>query len=286
VADGEPARRVSTSWSPDQYLKFSDHRLRPALELLDRVPLTDPKLVYDIGCGAGEIARLMAERWPAATVIGLDSSKDMLQKSSAVSSRVRWVEADIETWRPDEAPDLIYTNAALQWVPGHETLFPRLVSFLQPGGVLAAQMPLSWSMPSHVMMRETLANGSPGGTPLGTDALRQTVARKWVDEPEEYYDLLVGRTASLDIWSVEYLQILSGDDPVLEWVKGSGLRPILDSLEGAERQAYLEEYSRRLRTLYPLRPDGHTLYPFRRLFIVATVLGPAPSVVDRHPPAV
>lgn len=264
-------RTASGTWSPDQYLKFSDHRLRPALELLERVPLTAPEVVYDIGCGAGEIARLMAERWPSASVTGLDSSANMLTKAATTPSRVRWVQDDIAAWQPEDAPDLIYSNATLQWITGHSTLFPRLVSFLRPGGVLAVQVPLSWGMPSHVLMRKTLDDGGPGGSRLGTDELRQGVARKWVDDADEYYDLLVGQTRSLDIWETEYLQILSGDNPVLEWVKGTGLRPILDGLNDAERQTYLTEYAARLRATYPMRPDGHILYPFRRLFIVATV---------------
>src|SRR4051794_6460115 len=208
----EDERRLASKWDPDQYLKFSDHRLRPALELLARVPLTSPAVVYDLGCGAGEMARLMAERWPGARVYGVDHSSEMLAKSAATPSRVKWVQADLHEWQPDDAPDLIYSNATLQWVTGHTELFPRLVSFLRPGGVLAVQVPLSWGMPSHVLMRQTLVDGGPGGTPLGTEALKRSVDRKWVDEPEEYYDLLAGRARGVDIWSTEYLQILSGDD--------------------------------------------------------------------------
>ena len=262
---------AGTRWDPDLYRRFSDHRLRPALELLDRVPLASPRVVYDLGCGAGELTRIIAERWPAATVYGLDNSQEMLQKAAAESGRVRWTEADIRDWRPDDPPDLIYSNATLQWIAGHAELFPRLVGFLQPGGCLAVQVPLSWGAPSHRLMRETLADGGPDGTALGTAELRQGVARKWVDDAEEYYDLLVGSTASLDIWETEYLQILEGGDAVLEWVKGTGLRPILNDLDDGEREIFLSEYARRLPAAYPVRPNGHTLYPFRRLFIVATV---------------
>jgi trans-aconitate 2-methyltransferase len=268
---GPPGPRGATRWDPDQYLKFADHRLRPSLELLARVPLTAPRVVYDVGCGAGEQARMMAERWPDAVVYGVDSSSEMLQKASAESSRVTWVEADVRTWQPEQPPDLIYSNAAFQWVDGHDTLFPRLVSLLAPGGCLAVQMPLSWGMPSHVMMRQALADGGPGGTSLGTEELRTRVGRKWVDDADEYYDLLVGQTATIDIWETEYLQILHGDDPVLEWIKGSGLRPVLNDLPEDQRKTYLAEYARRLRAAYPKRANGETLYPFRRLFIVATV---------------
>lgn len=268
---GPTGPRGATRWDPDQYLKFADHRLRPSLELLARVPLTAPRVVYDLGCGAGEQARLMAESWPDATVCGVDSSREMLQTASAEPGRVTWVEADVRTWQPAEPPDLIYSNAAFQWVDGHHELFPRLVSLLAPGGCLAVQMPLSWGMPSHRLMRQTLEDGGPGGTPLGTEELRRRVARKWVDDADEYYDLLVGQTATIDVWETEYLQILQGADPVLEWVKGSGLRPILNGLGEADRATYLVEYARRLRAAYPARANGRTLYPFRRLFIVATV---------------
>lgn len=263
-------RVAGTRWDPQQYLKFSDHRLRPALELLERVPLEECRVVYDLGCGDGQMARLMAERWPAARVYGLDNSPQMLEKAATQPSPVEWKEVDIATWTPTEPSALIYSNATLQWLDGHTTLFPRLVDFLAPGGCLAVQMPLSWGMPSHRLMRETLADGGHNGSPLGAQTLRQAVARKWVDDAEEYYDLLVGRVSSLDIWETEYLQVLAGADPVFEWVKGTGLRPILNALEDEERETFLAEYAHRLRETYPVRADGHTLYPFRRLFLVAT----------------
>lgn len=263
-------RMAGTRWDPQQYLKFGDHRLRPALELLERIPIESPRLIYDLGCGDGTMARLMAERWPDATVYGVDNSPQMLEKAAATPSRVMWIEADIQNCTPAEPPDLLYSNATLQWLDDHQTLFPRLLAALTPGGCLAVQMPLSWGMPSHWLMRETLANGGERGAPLGSETLRQSVARKWVLDAEEYYDLLIGRVESLDIWETEYLQVLEGADPVLEWVKGTGLRPILNGLAGQERERFLAEYARRLREVYPTRPNGRTLYPFRRLFLVAT----------------
>ena len=262
---------AGTRWDPGLYLKFADHRLRPALELLDRVPPASASMIYDLGCGAGQVTRIMAERWPEATVHGLDNSKEMLQQAAQEPSSVRWVEADIRAWQPEGEIDLIYSNATLQWVADHQELFPRLLGYLKPGGCLAVQMPLSWDAPSHQLMRETLANGGEQGRALGSDTLRQTVARRWVDDAEAYYDLLAGRTSSLDIWETEYLQVLEGADPVLEWVKGTGLRPILNGLDGQEREIFLREYTLRLRAVYPTRSSGYTLYPFRRLFIVATV---------------
>lgn len=260
-----------TRWNPGQYQKFGGHRLRPALELLQRVPLESPELIYDLGCGDGEVTRLMAERWPGATIVGIDNSIEMLSEASEVTTRIQWSACDIGQWKPAAAPDLIYSNATLHWIENHAALFPRLAGYLKPGGCLAAQMPLSWSQPSHRLMRETLANGGPGGGPIGPDSLRKTVGRKWVENPDSYYNLLARATRSLDIWTTEYLQVLEGENPVLEWVKGTGLRPILNGLETSDLTVFLAEYERRLLEAYPRRPDRRTLYPFGRLFLVATV---------------
>lgn len=269
TVDIHQGRVAGTQWDPGQYARFSDHRLRPALELLARIPLDTPAVIYDLGCGTGHITRLIAERWPSAEVYGVDNSREMLSRASAEPGRVQWVEADIADWTPELAPDLIYSNAALQWVGDHRTLFPRLLDLVKPGGCLAVQMPLSWGLPSHRLMRDVLDDGGRDGTPLGTDALRRSVARKWVDEPEDYYDLLVGGTRAIDIWTTKYLQVLEGRDPVVEWVKGTGLRPILHDLDELSRDMFVAEYMRRIADAYPVRSDGRTVYPFERLFIVA-----------------
>ncbi len=260
---------AGTHWDPNQYLKFADHRLRPALELLGRVPLAAPRVVYDLGCGSGHIARLMSQQWPSATVYGLDQSPEMLAQAAAEPSSVHWLEANIRDWVPREAPDLIYSNATLQWLDDHRDLFPRLMGYVNPGGCLAVQMPLSWDMPSHRLMRHTLEHGGPDGTAIGDDTVLAAVRRKWVEDAEVYYDLLSPLGQQLDIWETEYLQVLAGEDPVLEWVKGTGLRPILNGLGEADRQVFLDAYQQALRDAYPQRTDGQTLYPFRRLFIVA-----------------
>ena len=260
---------TAVRWEPAQYLRFCDHRLRPGLELLARVPLASPRTVYDLGCGTGQLSRLIADRWPDASVIGIDNSPDMLAEAGREPSTVHWIQADIRTWTPAGPTDLIYSNATLQWIDDHRQLLPQLVSYLNPGGCLAVQMPLSWDLPSHRLMRQTLANGGPGGTPLGSEQFRQAAARNWVEPASVYHDLLAPLARTVDLWETEYHQVLQGDDPVLEWVKGTGLRPILNGLDERERALFLAEYSRRLRETYPSRADGRTVYPFRRLFIVA-----------------
>ena len=265
------------SWDPGQYLKFADHRLRPALDLMGRIPLEQPAAIYDLGCGGGNVTRLLVQRWPDAAVTGVDNSPEMLAQAAgeadadvvAAAAPIRWQRGDLADWQPDAPPSLLYSNAVIQWVPDHQELVPRLWGMLPPGGCLAVQAPLSWDMRSHQLMRQTLADGGPGGQPIGPPELRLAVGNRWVQDADFYYDLLAPASAHLDVWTTEYQHILTGADAVLEWVTGTGLRPILNGLDDAERAVYRDEYRRRLNAEYPRRPDGVTLYPFRRLFFVA-----------------
>ena len=296
-ASAQPHQRdlAGESWNPQQYLMFADHRLRPAQDLLARIPLSSPAAVYDLGCGSGNVTRLLAQRWPNAVITGVDNSPEMLAQAQTAAdadagaaplapitqtaaasdagvvaaASIRWQQGDLADWQPDAAPDLLYSNAVIQWVPDHRALVPRLWELLPSGGCLAVQAPLSWDMPSHRIMRQTLADGGPGGAPIGTPELRRAVGNRWVQDADFYYDLLAPQAAHLDVWTTEYQHILTGADPVLEWVTGTGLRPILNGLGDGDRARYLGEYRRRLNAAYPRREDGSTLYPFRRLFFVA-----------------
>jgi trans-aconitate 2-methyltransferase len=256
------------TWDPRQYSRFSDYRLRPALDLLARLGHEDPRLIYDIGTGRGEMARLMADRWPNSTVIGTDTSADMLAEAAQVPSRVRWVEHDVRTWDPPERPDIIFSNAVLHWVPDHDELIVRLVESLAPQGLLGIQMPLSWREPSHRLMREILA-GSGGSGPIGPQELRERLGRRPVADPGHYHSLLRSRCVRLDVWETVFYQELTGAEPVLEWVKGSALRPVLEGLDDIDRDRFLVVYRTELKSAYPRQPDGLTLYPFPRVFIVA-----------------
>jgi trans-aconitate 2-methyltransferase len=273
------------TWDPERYLTFAGPRLRPAMDLLARVPLARPARIYDLGCGTGHITRVLARRWPEAQVIGVDSSDTMIEQArpesdpesetatQAEAGRVTWQIADIARvadWSAPGSADLLYSNAALHWLPDHQTLLPRLVDQLAPGGVLAVQMPLSWHAPSHRLMRDVLAGGGPGGAPLGDAALRERLSRPPVMQPDEYYALLAPRADQVDIWKTDYLHVLGGDDPVLSWVTGTGLRPILQALMPTERARFLHQYRRRLAQAYPPGPDKKTLYLFPRLFVLVT----------------
>lgn len=250
-------------WDTNQYLKFDDHRLRPALDLLARVPLDAPARVVDLGCGTGSATRMLAERYPEARVSGVDSSPEMLAQAAAEAPNILWQQADLAWWRPDGPPDLLFSNAALHWLEGHETLFPRLFSQLSAGGVLAVQMPRNFAEPSHQAIAATIADGS----------WRARLEPLWrpepVHSPEVYHRLVAPEASDLDLWETVYWQVLEGENPVAEWTKGTWLRPFLAALSLEEARAFEADYRGRVAAAYPRQADGTTLFPFRRLFLVA-----------------
>jgi trans-aconitate 2-methyltransferase len=253
------------SWDPEIYERYKTYRDRPALDLLLQIPADlAPREIWDLGCGTGEHAAVLAARHPAARVRGLDSSPDMLEVARRRGGRVDWVLGDAAAFAPDVPPDLIFTNAALQWLDDHANLFPRLALTLAGGGVLACQMPLSRSSDWHRVLRETAAD------PRWSARLRGLSGVQPVARPEDYYGWLAPVCGSVDIWSTTYLHVLEGEDPVVDWMMGTGLRPYLDALDVPRlRAAFLDAYRDRVAEVVPMRPDGTTLFPFPRLFILA-----------------
>jgi trans-aconitate 2-methyltransferase len=250
-------------WDPGQYLKFSEERLRPALDLLARVPAPEPKRVVDLGCGTGATVPVLRARWPDATVVGVDSSPEMLAKARSEHAHTEFVEADIATWRPIDPSDVVFSNAALHWLDDHETLFPSLLEGVRPGGWLAVQMPRNFAAPSHECVVETIDQGP------WRAQLEPHLRRRPVREPAYYARLLRSRTQALDVWETEYLHVLHGEDPVADFVRGSWLKQFLDRLVEPARSAFEADYRARVRRAYPAEPDGSTHFPFRRLFLVA-----------------
>lgn len=250
------------SWDPSQYLKFADHRLRPALDLLARVPDGDRRSIWDLGCGAGNVTELIRQRWPAARIAGLDNSPDMLQQARKIAG-IDWVEGDVGTWQAPAPADLVFSNAVLHWLDGHDRLFPHLLRQVERGGVLAVQMPRNFRAPSHVLLYETAAAG-PWAAKLVPLLRPEPVAA-----PEAYYDWLMPHATHLDIWETEYQHVLQGENAVLEWTKGTAVRPLVEQIDPAQRADFLAVYAEKLRKAYPRRADGMTLFAFRRLFIVA-----------------
>jgi trans-aconitate 2-methyltransferase len=255
----------ASSWDPTQYLKFSNERVRPALDLLAQVPLERAGHVVDLGCGTGNMTGVLAQRFPGADVLGVDGAEPMLAKARAANPTCRFEAGDFSTWVPAAPPDLIFSNAALHWVTGHEALFPRLLSTLAPGGVLAVQMPYMHDAPLRALQNE-IARREPWAGFLGDAGY----ARGLMPIPS-YYDLIRPHVRSLDLWETTYLHVLTGEDAVTEWAAGSSLRPFLDKLPPEHAARFRATYSEALRPHYPRRPDGTTLLPFRRFFIVARI---------------
>ena len=255
---------MTTKWDPQQYLKFAGPRLRPALDLLAQIAIDKPHTVYDLGCGPGNLTAFLKGRWPDAEITGIDNSAEMLTKARDAHPDVNWQQADLIKWQPDQPADVLYSNAALQWVDGHEALFPALTRSLRPGGVLAVQMPRNHTAPSHVLMNDAI-DASPW-----VEKLRAARSLPPVPGPDRYYDLLRRHTDTLNIWESEFLQVLEGDNAVAEYTRGTALKPYLDALDEDQRTVFFDDYSARVQQAYPQRADGKTLFPFRRLFLIAT----------------
>jgi trans-aconitate 2-methyltransferase len=249
-------------WDPEQYLRFADERGRPFRDLVTRVAAREPRVVVDLGCGPGNLTLELAARWPGARVEGVDNSAEMIERARAeVGDEVTLTLADAREWTPDEPVDVLVSNATLQWIPEHLPLLDRLAGFLTPGGWLAFQVPGNFGAPSHTEL------AAQADAPRWRDRLRDR-ARPRSEEPVVYLERLAGLGLQVDVWETTYLQVLPGEDAVLEWMRGTGLRPVLSALPLADRADFEADYAARLRGAYPRRPWG-TVLPYRRIFVVA-----------------
>ena len=268
---------MAETWNPEQYEKFSDHRRRPFVDLTSRVGASSPRLVVDLGCGAGGMTLGLARRWPHARIVGVDSSAEMLEAAaiSDTRGRVAWVRCDVESWDPAQlgAPiDVIISNALLQWVPTHFQLIRGWVDALAPGGWFAMQVPGNFNAPSHTLLRDVAA-----ASPRATDLLPTLTRGEAVSETAVYLLLLARLGCEVDAWETTYQHVLDPGgqqgDPVLEWTKGTALLPVFEVLtDEAERAAFVAAYDRALMKAYPRQPFG-TVFPFRRIFAVARKRG-------------
>jgi trans-aconitate 2-methyltransferase len=262
-------------WDARQYMKFESERTRPAIDLLARVEGAARRAV-DLGCGPGNSTELLAARFPGAEIEGLDSSDDMLAQARARLPRVAFERIDITQWRPRASTDVIFANAVMQWVSGHVAVMARLVDDLAPGGRLAVQMPDNHDEPTHVLMREIAALA-----PFAAKLARASAQRETVGSFEDYYAALAARGARLDIWRTTYAHILPTPQAIVEWVKGTGLRPFLAPLTGSEQADFLAAYSEAVANDYRPVADGRVILRFPRLFIVAV----KPATSRRSPRA-
>ncbi|MDN3023136.1 trans-aconitate 2-methyltransferase [Streptomyces sp. S.PB5] len=258
------------TWDPAQYLRHADHRARPFIDLLARVPEPPgpaPRIA-DLGCGPGNVTALLADRWPTARITGYDNSPEMLDQAhtrhegpTPGGGRLDFAHADARTWTPAQPYDVIISNATLQWVPGHADRFADWIAGLAPGGTFAFQVPGNFGAPSHQLMRELADSAGLAGLLRHDDA---------VLTPETYLEHLTALGCTADVWETTYIHLLTGEDPVLDWVKGTGLRPVLTALADTPeaRDDFVHRYRDALRKAYPAGPHG-TPFPFRRIFAVA-----------------
>jgi trans-aconitate 2-methyltransferase len=255
-------------WDPAQYLRFGDERSRPFFELTARIQAEAPGRVTDLGCGPGQLTAALADRWPAAQIRGVDSDPEMITAARArpVPDTVSFAQGDLRDWRPERPVDVIVANAVLQWVPGHAELLPGLIETLAPGGWLAFQVPGNLDQPIHAIVRD-LAGSRPWRSRLAGVALNRQAG-----DPADYARLLLTAGCRVDAWESTYLHVLPGPDPVLEWAKGTALRPVLAALDPAGAAQFCAEYGGLVAAAYPAAAYG-TILPFRRVFVVAQAPG-------------
>lgn len=256
---------MAHNWDPEHYLTYADERGRPFVELLQRISATDPRTVVDLGCGPGNLTRLLPQRWPEADVAGLDSSPEMIERARGDVTDLNFTVADLRTWQPATPVDVLISNATLQWVPGHLDLLPRLVDAVTPGGWLAFQVPGNFDEPSHTIRRDLAAQEPYAAYTAGVDHPSS-------HDAATYLEALAALGCTVDAWETTYLHILTGEDPVFTWVSATGARPTLQALPDGVRQQFEIEFRAQLRAAYPEQPHGVVL-PFRRIFVVARVPG-------------
>lgn len=253
-----------TTWDPVQYQRFAAYRQRPFDDLVARIPLAAPGRILDLGCGPGTATARLVERWPGARVLGVDSSPEMVAEAARLARPgLSFVAGDVRHWAPDGPVDLVVSNALLQWVPGHADLLARFAGWLAPGGVLAFQLPANFDTPLHTELRRLAGSGRWG---LPADGL---LRERPVLAPAGYLGRLRALGLDADVWETTYLHVLTGPDPVLEWARGTALRPVLSALGPEEAAAFQQEYAAALRAAYPPDADGRCVLPFRRVFAVA-----------------
>ena len=253
-----------SNWNAAHYLKYGDERTRAAADLAARIKLDTPNRIVDLGCGPGNSTQILRTRWPESDLVGIDNSSEMIETAIESFPEQNWFLADASTWVPANPIDLVYSNAALQWLPNHEALMPRLFSMIAPGGALAFQIPSSTYATVRKLIHEISCDSA------WTERMNGPRNALTMQHPSFYYDALVANAAQMDIWETEYNHVLESKDSIVDWIASTGLRPFLAALDDDdERNAFLTQLRRRVSGAYESRADGKVLYPFRRLFVIA-----------------
>jgi trans-aconitate 2-methyltransferase len=253
-------------WDAGQYLRFAGERTRPAVDLVARIELEAPRRVVDLGCGPGNSTAILRARWPDAEITGVDTSAALLERARSDHAGIAFEQGNIGEWQPALPYDLVFSNAAVQWVGDHERLVPRLLAAVAPGGCLAVQMPRNHDFQTHALMRQVAAEGPWASRLAGARDPSP------VKIPEFYYDLLATR-ASVTIWETDYIQIMPTVAAIIDWLRGTGLGPFLARLDAGEQTTFLDRYAALLAKAYPERSDGRIMLPYPRLFFIAIPKG-------------
>jgi trans-aconitate 2-methyltransferase len=254
------------NWDPKQYLKYADERFRPAYDLIAQIPLQSPKIIYDLGCGTGHLTLALSNFWPDAQIIGIDSSNEMLEKAKTLNANISWENQSIENWTPQNGKaDIIFSNSVLHWLDNHEKVFIKLIDSLNPGGILAIQMPNNFKEPTHTTAFEIIKSNKDWKS-----RFLSFLNHEPVHDFSFYYKLFSNGTNFINAWESTYFHLLSGTSPVVEWVKGSFLKPLLDQMPSEDKVKFLKIYTDKIAIHYPSQPNNTTILPFKRLFLVVT----------------
>jgi len=253
-----------STWNPAHYLKYGDERTRPAADLAARVELDAPRTIVDVGCGPGNSTQVLRARWPEADVLGVDNSPEMIDAARRSFPRQGWLLADAAAWSPVGLVDLVFSNAALQWMPRHDVLMRHLIGSVAPGGALAFQIPSSTFAAVRTLIHDISRDAA---WTARMDGARGALT---MESPAFYYDALSAEAARLDVWETEYHHVMESPDAIVDWMAGTGLRPFLAALATeAERRDFETQLRQRVSETYESRADGKVLFPFRRTFVVA-----------------
>lgn len=253
-----------SDWDAHLYQRFASERTQPAIDLVSRLHVDDPKRIIDLGCGPGNSTEILRRRWPHAKIIGLDSSAEMISAARERYPDQEWILANVETWEARQPYDIVFSNAALQWIPHHDQLLTRLLHQVAEGGILAFQIPSHVHSQLHQQILQ-IANESDWA-----HRMHEAKRALTIESPSFYYDILEGRVSKLDIFEIEYCHVMENTQAIIQWISSTGLRPFLDALETADqKQRFIDLLSLHVAAAYPRQKNAKVLFPFRRLFIVA-----------------
>ncbi len=253
---------MKAKWNSSQYLLFENQRNQPAIDLLKRLAECKPHTIADLGCGPGNSTQLLRQTFPLAKIVGIDNSEDMIQRACKEHCDLEFVQKDLRELTGQY--DLLFSNACLQWVPAHKTLIPELLTHLNPGGIFAAQFPMNHAEPLYQIIQSVASEDRWGFTNVELD-YNGTLT------PHEYFDLLSETCSGFQLWETRYYHNLKNHEALIEWVKGTRIRPYLSLLSDPDKKAFEAEILRKVKDAYPIMKNGEVILCFNRFFLIGTI---------------